>query len=178
MFYVTERLMETAGADPSACIELVPIVQVPVRLEMLLGGQVEAACLPEPLATAAARRGAQLVADSSQLGRQVGVLLFTKQAIAAKERQIAAFYRAYDRAVADLDAEPGAFRDAIVRGCGFPPAVGDSLRLPRFRRAFLPPAADVADVAQWMRQKGLIEVLPAYEEVVSGVFARRDARDP
>jgi NitT/TauT family transport system substrate-binding protein len=177
VFYVTERLLEAAGADPSS-IELVPIVQVPVRLEMLLAGQVEAACLPEPLATAGVRRGARLLADSAQLGREVGVLLFTGKALVEKRAEIAAFYRAYDRAVAELARDPGAFRDAIVRECGFPPGLGESLRLPRFRRAFLPLPADVSDVAQWMRGKGLVGKVPAYGEVVCDWFAARDARDP
>ncbi len=48
VFYLSERMVMAAGADPKR-IELVPIVQIPARLEMLLAGQVEAACLPDPL---------------------------------------------------------------------------------------------------------------------------------
>ena len=137
VFYVTERLLQAAGADPSS-VQLVPIVQVPLRMEMLLSGQVEAACLPEPLSTAAVQRGARLLADSSRLGTTVGVLLFTKRALAGKKDEIAAFYRAYNRAVADLNADPVSFRAAVAQKCEFPPAVKDLLRFPRFRAAFVP----------------------------------------
>ena len=46
-------------------------------MEMLLAGKVEAACLPEPLATP-------------------GVLLFTRKAMAEKQREIAALPRYQD----------------------------------------------------------------------------------
>ncbi len=177
VFYVTERLLQAAGADP-ASVQLVPIVQVPVRMEMLLAGQVEAACLPEPLSTAAVQRGARLLADSSGLDRTVGVILFTGRALAEKPAEIAAFYRAYDRAVADLHARPDAFRTPVALRCEFPASVRESLRFPRYRRAFVPTAADVADVASWMKQKGLIEKLPAWDDIVLGSFVSGNARTP
>ena len=90
---------------------------------MLLAGQIEAACLPEPLATIAEARGAQRLADSDALGPTPGVLLFSRKALAEKSREIAAFYRAYDKAVVEVNAHPEAYRDAIVQRCEFPPAV-------------------------------------------------------
>jgi NitT/TauT family transport system substrate-binding protein len=177
VFYVTERLLQAAGADPGS-VEIVPVVQVPVRMEMLLAGQVEAACLPEPLSTAAVQRGARLLGDSSRLGRTVGVILFTGRALSAKPAEIAAFYRAYDRAVADLDSDPDAFRASVSERCGFPPGVRDSLRFPMFRASFVPTAADVADVASWMKQKGLIDELPSWGDIVVDAFASRNVRAP
>jgi NitT/TauT family transport system substrate-binding protein len=177
VFYVTERLLQAAGADPRS-VELVPIVQVPVRMEMLLAGQVEAACLPEPLSTAAVQRGARLLGDSSRLGRAVGVILFTGKALCTKHAEIISFYRAYDRAVADLNADPGAFRTPVSERCGFPAGVRDSLRFPRFRASFVPTAVDVADVASWMKQKGLIDELPSWGDIVVDTFASRNARAP
>jgi hypothetical protein len=50
VYYVAEKVLGHAGID-SRTIELVPVMQVPARLELLLAGKVEAAVLPEPLAT-------------------------------------------------------------------------------------------------------------------------------
>src|SRR5271157_1456871 len=88
VYYLTERMLASAGADPTR-LELVPIVQLPARVEMLLAGRVDAACLPEPLATLAVSRGAHLLADSDGMGTTPGVLLFTKKALAEKQAQIA-----------------------------------------------------------------------------------------
>ncbi len=175
VYYLTERMLSAAGADPSR-VELVPIVQLPARLEMLLAGKIEAACLPEPLATLAVSRGARTLADSDAMGTTPGVLLFTRKALADKHAQILAFYRAYNAAVEEVNARPSAWRDAVVRGCAFPPAVAPVMRLPRFRPAFLPPPALVSDVGKWMVEKGLVDLAPGFDDLVAPGFASRDAR--
>ncbi len=177
VFYVSERILERAGIDPER-LTLVPIVQVPVRMEMLLAGRVEAACLPEPLATLAVARGAQRLGDSDRLGTTPGVLVFTRKALAEKQREIVGFYRAYDRAVADVNKAPSAFRPAIVERCEFPPAVMEIMKIPRFRPAFLPSVEEVLDVARWMMGKGLITALPQYQDIVSSAFTGSHARNP
>jgi len=175
VYYLTERMLAAGGADPSK-VELVPIVQLPARLEMLLAGRVEAACLPEPLATLAVSRGAHLLADSDAMGTTPGVLLFTRKAISQKRAQIEAFYRAYDAAVDEVNAHPSAWRDAVIKGCEFPPAVAGVLRFPRFRHHFLPPRDLVQDVGGWMIEKRLLDQAPRFEEVVDAGFASPDAR--
>ena len=166
VFYVTERLLEQGGVDPGK-VELVTILQVPARLEMLLAGRIEAACLPEPVATVALMRGAHRVADSSSLPAPAGVLLFRGEVLRENGEAVRALYRACDRAVEAFNRDPDRFREVIVRRGQFPPEVRDRLPLPRFGRSALPPEALVRDVAGWMREKGLITRVPAYAEVVA-----------
>jgi NitT/TauT family transport system substrate-binding protein len=175
VYYLTERMLASAGADLSR-LELVPIVQLPARVEMLLAGKVDAACLPEPLATLAVSRGAHVLADSEDMGTTPGVLLFTKGAIADKRAAISAFYRAYDAAVDEVNARPDEYRKSIVEGCGFPPSVAGIMRVPKFRHAFLPPAILVSDVAEWMIRKGLAEKVPSYADIVAADFVSDHAR--
>jgi NitT/TauT family transport system substrate-binding protein len=177
VFFLTERMLTAAGADPGK-IELVPIVQLPARLEMLLAGRVEAACLPEPLATLAVSRGARTLADSDAMGTTPGVLLFTARALAEKRAQLRAFYRAYDAAVDELAARPLAYRAQIVSGCAFPPAVADVMKIPRFRHRFLPPESLVSDVSAWMIRTGLLDRSPLYRQIVAPDYAPADARAP
>jgi NitT/TauT family transport system substrate-binding protein len=175
VYYLTERMLRSSGADP-ARLEIVPIVQLPARVEMLLADKVEAACLPEPLATLAVSRGARVLADADALGTTPGVLLFTKRALADKRLQLLAFYRAYDAAVDVVNARPDSFRQSVVEGCGFPPPVSALIRFPRFRHAFLPPEGLVADVAGWMATRGLSKKSPSYTELVDTSFAADHAR--
>lgn len=170
VYYVTQRMLESSGVDPGR-IQLVPIVALPARLEMLLAGKVEAACLPEPLATMASARGAHRLADTEEMGTTPGVILFSRRALAERSKEIAAFYRAYDMAVGEVNANGGLYRDAIVAKCEFPPAVKDLMRIPRFRRSFSPDAALVSDVARWMEEKGLVSAVPRYEEIAAPGFA-------
>ena len=175
VYYLTERMLTAGGADASR-VELVPIVQLTARLEMLLAGRIDAACLPEPLASLAVSRGARLLADTDAMGTTPGVLLFTRRALAEKRAQIDAFYRAYDTAVEEVNSNPAAWKDAVVKGCDFPPAVAGVLRLPKFRRHFLPPPSLVRDVGTWMIGKGLLDRAPGFEEIVTADFAAQDAR--
>jgi NitT/TauT family transport system substrate-binding protein len=174
VYYLSERMLAAAGADPSS-IELVPILQLPARLEMLLAGQIDAACLPEPLAPFAVARGAQRIADSDGQGPTPGVLLFSRKALAGKASEIARFYRAYDKAVVEVNAHPEAYREAIVEKCEFPPAVTRLMKIPRFLPSFVPAEAQVADVARWMQGKSLVAKIPAYAEIVSTEFVARNA---
>jgi NitT/TauT family transport system substrate-binding protein len=176
VYYITERMLQSSGADPSR-IELVPIVQLPARLEMLLAGKIEAACLPEPLASMAEAKGAHRIADSDSLGTAPGVLIFSKKALADKSREIAAFYRAYDEAVVEVNANPEAYRAAIVAECEFPPAVTTLMKIPRFKPSFLPQASQVADVARWMNEKALVSKTPGYSDIVAVGFAANAAAE-
>jgi NitT/TauT family transport system substrate-binding protein len=177
VYYVAERALERAGIDPRT-IELVPVAQVPARAELLLAGKVEAAVLPEPLAALAVLRGARRLADSAADDAASGVLLFRQQVILERGAAIRAFYRAYDRAVEELDTRPAAWRAAVVEACQFPTETGAALTFPRFLPAYLPGQADVRDVAAWMIGKGLIITAPGWADIVISGFTATDARRP
>jgi NitT/TauT family transport system substrate-binding protein len=177
VYYLTEHMLTAARVDTSR-VDLVPIVQLPARLEMLLAGKIDAACLPEPLATLGASRGAVRLAVSDDLGTAPGVLLFTGKALANRAADIAALYRAYNRAVDAVNKAPETYREAIVKGCDFPPAVSGIMSIPRFQAARLPSRADVSDVGAWMREKGLLVALPGYTDIVAAGFGPADARAP
>jgi NitT/TauT family transport system substrate-binding protein len=177
VYYVAERALERAGIDVRS-IDLVPVAQVPARAELLLAGKVEAAVLPEPLATLAVLRGARRLADSAPEDAASGVLLFRRQAILGRGAEIHAFYRAYDRAVAELNGHPALWRAAVVEACQFPKETEAGLAFPKYLPAYLPGPADVRDVADWMIGKGLISRTPAWSDIVISGFTATDARRP
>jgi NitT/TauT family transport system substrate-binding protein len=177
VYYVAERALERAGADPLT-IELVPMPQVPARMELLLAGKVEAAVLPEPLATLAEMNGARRLADSAPDDAASGVILFRQQVARERGPEVRAFYRAYDRAVEELNAHPAAWRAAVVEACQFPQAAATAISFFKFLPAYLPGPADIADVAAWMIRHGLIPAAPAWTDIVEPGFTVTDARRP
>lgn len=104
------------------------------------------------------------------------MLAASARALAQKGSEIAAFYRAYDDAVNEVNANPETYREAIVSGCDFPPAVSSLMQIPRFRHAFLPAETQVNDVSAWMIQKGLVNRTPLYTDVVAQGYVAADAR--
>lgn len=165
--YVTDAMLKKLSADPGK-VDLIPVLSLPTRIEMLLQGRLQAACIPEPYATLARMKGAHLIADTSILSATPGVILFTGKAISEKAALIRAFYQAYNEAAARVDANPKAYRSTIVAEGGFPPQVTNDLPVPHFAKAQLPSKAAVDDVGSWMVAHRMIARAPSYASVTDG----------
>jgi NitT/TauT family transport system substrate-binding protein len=165
-------MLEKLGLRPED-VAKTAIPQMPVRLEMLKSGQVDAATLPEPLASVAVKSGATMLNSSDNLGINPGVLLFTKETIQSKNAEIAAFYRAYNSAVEYLqDAPVSDYVDILIDVAGFPEDVKDSLSLPAYTPAALPSADDFDGVMAWLTEKGLIQNTYQYDDLVDKSFVK------
>ncbi|SHJ44762.1 ABC transporter substrate-binding protein [Propionispora hippei] len=170
--YVTDTI-GTKGGLAADDMNKVIVPQIPARLEMLQNGKIAAATLPDPLATLAVKSGARLVSSSEQLGINPGVMLFTNKATETKAKEIAAMYRAYNKAIDYLAKEPrDSYIDLVIEKAGFPAAVKDSLELPQYKKAAAPAPADVEAVIAWLQQKQLIQKGYSYKELVNDRFVR------
>ena len=166
--YTAERMLAAVGADPSR-IRIVPTMQIPVRLELVMSGGLQAAVLPEPLTRVAEAQGAHVIVESDVLASTPGVILASGYALRDKRDALRALLRAYDRAVAEANSDPDRFRDAIAAAAGFPPAVVPVMRIPVFAPATVPDVATVDDVARWMLHRGLVARLPEYDSIVDAL---------
>lgn len=160
--YAVDSLLSKAGLPPAE-IKGLAVPKIPVRMELLLTGQLKAACLPEPLLTAAQVRGARLVAASDDAGLRAGVLLFSRKAVDSRQAELKAFYRAYASAAAAINADQAKYRPFLVEKAGFPEEVREAYRFVRYERPRLPTEADVKAVLSWMAAKGLLkaDIAPA-----------------
>jgi NitT/TauT family transport system substrate-binding protein len=153
--YAVDSLLAGAGVPP-ASIQGLAVPNIQVRLELLLSGRLKAACLPEPLLSVARAKGATLVAASDDAGLGAGVLLFSGRAIDERLGEIRAFYRAYAKAAARLDADPERYRSFLVERARFPAEARDSFAFVRYAPPRLPSASDISSVLSWMRAKGML----------------------
>jgi NitT/TauT family transport system substrate-binding protein len=141
---------------------------MPLRLQMVLEGQIEAASLPEPLLTAAAAQGAVLLSTTDTSGIDAGILLFSKKVLDARLEEVRAFYRAYYRAAEMINANPGAYRDYLVEKAAFPQAVRDAYRFVSYRRPALPGAAQVDRALNWLKTRKLLDANLGYADLADG----------
>ncbi len=170
--YATDNMLAKMGLAPED-VEKTAIPQIPVRLEMLQSGQIDAATLPEPLASVAVKAGAMVLDSTDNLGINPGVLLFKTDVIASKNAEIAAFYHAYNRAVEYLKTTAVSdYADILVDVAGFPADVKDSLTLPAYTPAALPSEADFDGVIAWLTDKELIKQAYKYEDLVNKSFVK------
>jgi NitT/TauT family transport system substrate-binding protein len=132
------RLEKTWVTDPS------------VRLETVVSGGTQAALLPEPLVSVGKARGLGVLAQSSPTEPSVQAFAFTPSALEGKAPAIRAFHRAWDRAVADVKADPAIARAALAAALpNLSPAIAQTMTLPAWEPTRLPDEAWLATVISW-----------------------------
>jgi NitT/TauT family transport system substrate-binding protein len=153
--YASETMLARAGVALSD-IKSLAVPKIQLRMELLLAGQLDAACLPEPLLSVAGAKGAVLLASSDDAGLGAGVLAFSRAALDNRLSDIAAFYRGYWRAASKINANTDSYRAFLVDAAGFPAEVRDSFRFIAYKKPRLPSDADLAAVLSWMKAKALL----------------------
>ena len=169
--YAGDRML-TAGGLPPEQVEKTAVPSIPARLELLKAGQLDAAVLPEPYAAAALEAGGRLLASSTDLSLDAGVLLFNQAAFAEKGELLQALTEGYNQAVSLLNsgqADAGAAAAAL----GLPDALDNSL-LPDYRPAAWPTIEQMEAAAAWLMDAELVSE-PADPQSLLGVPAGEEA---
>ena len=167
--YVVDRILSDPGISfPADKIVTLPVPKMPVRMELLLQGELGAACLPEPLYSLVLAQGAVPLADSGLLRTTPGVMIFSTKAVQEARPLIDGFYDGYMRASAALNTNPDDHRDFLVETCGFPAPVRDSFEFPTYAPPRLPTISEIEDVVNWMLEKSLISAPPVYTALIGG----------
>ncbi len=170
--YLTDRLL-TAWGLPKDQIAIQEVSAIPVRYEMLMEGQLKAALLPDPLAQAAIAAGGSLIVDDTQFTEySQSVLVFTTDALEKKPDTVKAFLRAWDKAVADLNKDPNAYRDVLIENTRVPPNIQGTYNVPKFPEGEITSEAEWNDVVDWALEKGLLDKPVPYEQAVATEFVR------
>jgi NitT/TauT family transport system substrate-binding protein len=154
--YAAETMLARAGLR-QADFRGLAVPKIQLRMELLLAGRLDAACLPEPLLSVAVSKGASLLASSDDSGLGAGVIAFSQAAIEGRLADIASLYRAYWRAARKIDAAPDSYRGFLVDKAGFPVQIRDSYAFVVYRKPRLPSESDLRAVLAWMREKGLLD---------------------
>lgn len=165
--YVTEKLLLENGFKPEE-IKLISIPQIPLRFENLMSGNVKAATLPEPLLSLAVHKGGTVVLSDAEAKRNYSqsVIVFREEAVKEKAEAIRRFFVAYNKAVADIAAEPEAYKELLATEANLPPEIKDSWKVITFSPAQPPGRTEVEDVVEWLLEKGIVSKRVTYEEIV------------
>ncbi len=165
--YITDRLLEAEGLTPEE-IKITEVTQIPVRFELLMQGKVQAATLPEPLASGAMAKGAKLIVDDSQHPQYAqSLLVFSSKSLNAKPHTVAKFMQAWYKAAAEINAHPNSYKALLLEKGRVPPFIKESYQVPTYPVNLLPTEAEVKDVSDWMLSKKLIDKPLDYQAVVA-----------
>ena len=168
--YVTDRLLTDQGFAPEE-INKIEVKKMPIRMQMLLGGSVPAATLPEPLASIAAGKGAKIILKDSSAEESLSqtVIVFRSESLDEKADAVARFFHAYGAAVDAINSDPEKFRPLFVEKGRIPPFMAADYQIPTYP-APEPFSSELYDpVIEWLTAKGLVESI-YYNEIVSEDF--------
>ena len=166
--YLLERLLQAQGLAPDF-VRTEEIKKIPIRLQMLLQGQVPAAVLPEPLLTLAESRGATVLLDDRRLDVTETVLAINTSRSAGERSVVKRFLTAYAAAVANINKNPEAFKTLLIERTRFPMPVKERYRVPRFPPVAPPPRQDISDTQQWLKDHKMVTELLPYDQIVLDV---------
>ncbi len=167
--YLTTKFFASRGV-PFAQANMVEMKNIPIRMQMLLGGQVAAAVLPEPLATLAEARGARAIMDDAGTGLSSTVLAFNEKFLAESPEKAKAFLRAVGRASTYINTKAEDVRPIMNRECRIPDQLQKTFPIPEFPKLALPEASRVNDVSRWLSEKGTVRRDLAYRQMVADGF--------
>lgn len=168
--YLVDRLLQAEGFRPAE-IQTVAVPGIAERMSLLGSGELEAAMLPDPLASLAVQNGAVVVLDdSSHPEFGYSVISFRKAVIDENPEAVRAFLAAVEEATNRINADPNQWESILVENNLVPAPLQGSYQVPPFPAASNLSQAQWADVLEWAQAEGLVSADLAYEESVNSSF--------
>jgi NitT/TauT family transport system substrate-binding protein len=165
--YVLDKLMAGAGVSADK-VKTVEIKKVPVRFSQLMAGAIDAAALPEPFLSLAAKTGATVIADDTK-GDNISqtVMIFSEKYLNAtgSADALTKLLGVWDTAVGTINADPNSFRQLLVDQAKLPAPLATSYAVNTYPKAQLPTTDEVQSVIEWMTGKGLIKTPVTYADL-------------
>jgi len=154
--YSTDQVLAKAGIAPDG-VNKPEINKIPLRLEMLQNGQIDASIFPDPFATIALRNGHNSIITTKDMGISVTGTIFNKKALSDKRREIEVLIRGYNLGVEYIKTHPQSeWKDILVQDAGVPEALTGHIQLPKYKEAKLPSPKDLESTLTWLKSKQLI----------------------
>jgi NitT/TauT family transport system substrate-binding protein len=171
--YVTTRLLQAEGlADDEIATLAVP--KIADRMALLNAGELQAATLPEPLASLAMQQGAVVIVDdASHPEFSCSLFAFRRAAVEAQPEAIRNFLAAIEQASAAINADKVRWSNLLTEKQLVPPALSGVYTLPDYPAAAVPTEAQFKDVLVWLEATGRLAELPSYSDVINAAFLEK-----
>jgi NitT/TauT family transport system substrate-binding protein len=144
---------------------------IPARLEMLKSGQLEMAVIPEPLASTAELQGLEKRVYKNKYNFTPEAMIFTEKTLTEKDEAAAAFHRAYNRAVKEIQQDDAEAREILINKLDLPMEIKDLIAMPEYHLSRVPTEAYLNRVIEWIEKTDGSEIDINYNQVVEGKYS-------
>lgn len=142
------------------------IAEVPLRIQMLLAGELDMAVLPEPMASNAAAQGLDKILISESQDFSPNVMIFNQETLENDATKVAAFHTAYNAAVEAMEGQEDAVRALLIERLGLDAAIQDDIILPTYHLTRLPSEEYVEEARAWVETLLNQKITVTYDELV------------
>lgn len=153
--YVLDGLLKSRGIPPGK-IKKQEIKSIPIRFQMLMNDKIDAAVLPDPLASLARFKGAHWIADDGDTNLSQTVLIWDEGFIKKHTLFLKKFYSAYDKAVGVINRNHDGVRSLLVKRCRLPKPIAKTFKFADFPHACAPTKEAATSVLTWLKRKKLL----------------------
>ncbi len=141
---------------------ILEVRKIPIRLQMLLSGQLDSALLPEPLLSLAKLKKCAVLTTDEELKIPVTVVCLVEKALPKAD----AFMEAYEEAVRRINDDPEKYRALMVEKCRIPKPLEKDFPVYTLPEPQAPTENEVFEVQQWMLSRGLLDKFLPYDTLV------------
>ena len=167
--YHLDQYLDDAGLARDA-VEKTEVAAIPVRMELLGQGQLDAAVLPEPLITLAVNRGGSVILDDRESRLGMSVLEFKVDFLNSHPELIRTFLAIHEDAVRSINADPDSYAHLLPEKARLPEILVGIFHIPPFPNNDVPTEAEIGLANDWLLEKELIEQARAYSQWVDTSF--------
>ena len=166
MEFLADKMEDQLGLNPGH-FQQIEIKRMPIRLQMLMTDQIDAALLPEPLLSLAKLKGGGVLATADGLDLPLTVLCLHRKYFRDGADAYIRFILAYKEAVKRLSETPEKYRQLMAETCRIPKPLMEKFPIYPYPMPSLPSDAELEMVEQWMIKKGLLKENIPHELVLS-----------
>jgi len=189
--YVMDTMLKGAGVATASVVKE-EVKKVPVRFELLMSGKLEAAALPEPFLSLAAKTGGRILADDTKAsasdipskcvectktaagdwasGGNISqtVMIFAQKYLddPAGSAAVVKLLGVWDESVGIVNKDPNALRALLVEKARLPEPLATSYAVNHYPTAQLPTQPEFNAVTSWMRYDGLLKTALTYDDLM------------
>jgi NitT/TauT family transport system substrate-binding protein len=168
--YATDLMLRAAGIEPDE-VQKPEVQKIPLRMEMMLAGEVDASVFPDPFHTIATSRGFTALSSTRDLGISVVGTMMRRETLDEKAEAVKILLEGYNLGVDYLTSHPiEDIRSILIEDAGVPEELVEQVVLPEYRHAILPQPKDLEETLRWLHEHDLIPADYTGEELVDGSF--------
>lgn len=154
--------MQSLPELTDSSLEPLEIRKLPLRLQMLLSGEIDAAILPEPLLSLARLKGCDVLVTDEKLNMPMTMIALHEDRAADFD----GFLAAYREAVQRINKNPEAYRALMTETCRVPEPLQADFPVFTYPAPELPSETDLFSIQQWMLSRGMLKTMIPYRDLL------------